>query len=507
MQLKQWVIPPRCEHFTMASCEAPADLDLIFDPATRLEDQKQVLCASALVQTKEQEIPVRFVNVEAPVLIYKGTTLGSVQFSKPPHVCTVETVTKKAVTRQKLPTVAADKCSIEPPDPLENLDLSQSCLTSEEKDQLKQLLLEFQDIFAAGNQDLGCLPNVRHNIITGDAAPIHQRPYRTPWSLRPVLDEHVDSMLQAKVIRESSSPWGSPVVLAPKRDGSLRFCIDYRRLNAVTKKDTFPLPVISEVLDSLGRAKYFTNMDLMSGYWHVQMEESAIEKTAFVTYKGKYEFCRMPFGLCNGPSTFQRAMQTVLMGLEDNGALIYIDDCLVYSETFEQHLDKLRDVFVRFRKYGLKLKLKKCNFAMNSLHFLGHLVTAEGLKPDPKKVEAVAKMELPKNVKELQRFIGMASYYRRFIKDFAKIARPLFQLLRNDTEFKICQNVCNAIQELKDRLIKAPVLVYPDPRAEMVLETDASGYGLGVVLAQFDNESHKLRPIAYASRVICLRQK
>ena len=272
------------------------------------------------------------------------------------------------------------------------------------------------------------------------------------------------------------------IVLVPKKDGTVCFCIDFRKVNALTLKDQFPLPLISEVLDSLGSAKYFSNLDLASGYWQIRLAEKDIPKTAFVTYSGQYEFTRMPFGLCNAPGTFQRAMQVVLTGLQPQIALAYLDDILIYSSTFENHLKDIKQVLQRFREHNLKIKLKKCHFAQKELHFLGHLITPEGLKPDPDKLRAVDEFKTPKDITNVRQFLGLAGYYRRFIKDFASIARPLFNLLKNDHPFYWDEGCKTAFEVLKLKLQQPPVLKYPDFRKNFVIESDASGIGIGAIL-------------------------
>jgi len=212
----------------------------------------------------------------------------------------------------------------------------------------------------------------------------------------------IADMEKQGVICPSSSPWASPVVLVPKKNGQLRFCIDYRRLNAITKKDIYPLPRIDDTLDQLGKAKYFTSLDLASGYWQVTLDERSRQKSAFTTHCGLYEFVRMPFGLCNAPATFQRLMQVVLAGLDWKSCFVYLDDILIASQTFEEHLKHLREVFCRLRKAMLRLKPKKCHILRTEVQYLGHVVSAEGIRPDPAKVEKVMSYTVPTDVTEVR---------------------------------------------------------------------------------------------------------
>ena len=222
----------------------------------------------------------------------------------------------------------------------------------------------------------------------------------------------VKDMLEKGVIRPSASAWASPIVLVPKRDGSLRFCVDYRKVNSITKKDVYPLPRIDDILDTLSEARYFSTLDLASGFWQIEMDPATREKSAFVTHCGLHEFVRMPFGLCNAPATFQRLMQVVLAGLEWKCCFVYLDDILVCSKTFEEHMEHLRLVFERLRRAGLTLKPKKCCFLREEVQYLGHVISKRGILPDPEKTQKVREFPIPTDVTRVRQFVGLASYYR-----------------------------------------------------------------------------------------------
>ena len=326
-------------------------------------------------------------------------------------------------------------------------------------------------------------------------------PRRTPFALRKKIEEMIQEMLERGVVTYSHSPWASPVVLVAKKDGTTQFCVDYRRLNSITRMDTFPLPRIDDSLDLLANTAYFTTLDLMSGYWQVGMDPESQPKTAFCSHSGLYEFTVMPFGLCNAPATFQRLMETVLAGLARDKCLVYLDDILVMGKNFEEHLSNLREVFGRLRKAGLRLKPGKCHLAKREVAYLGYRVSNRGIIADSSKVTAVKEFPIPGNVKQLRSFLGLASYYRRFIMGFSKIATPLFNLTCKDTKFVWNPQCQDTFDHLKNLLVNAPLLVYPDFTKDFVLETDASGSGLGAVLAQ-EQENGLIAPIAFASRTL-----
>ncbi|CAN2388629.1 Reverse transcriptase (RNA-dependent DNA polymerase), partial [Pristimantis euphronides] len=310
-------------------------------------------------------------------------------------------------------------------------------------------------------------------------------------------------MLQAGIVRESQSPWAAPMVIVKKKDGSLRFCVDYRRLNACTVRDSYPLPWIEESLMALGKAKYFSSLDLASGYWQVPMSEKDREKTAFILPMGLYEFDRMPFGLNNAPGTFQRLMERCLGDFNFEFTLIYLDDIVVYSATFEDHLQKLGQVFKRLKENGLKLKPSKCRLLQREIDYLGHRISEKGIQPSPEKIAAVRDWPKPATIKEVRAFLGLAGYYRRFVKNFARLAEPLHALVRGTARDPKARRVKwgpeqeKSFQALKDTLISPPILAYADYTLPFQLYTDASVQGLGAVLSQ--TQDGKERVIAYAS--------
>jgi transposase InsO family protein len=374
-------------------------------------------------------------------------------------------------------------------------------LTSEQKLEVQAVLCEYLDVFSFPDEPIGRAVGVYHKINTGDALPIRQRAHRVSPTERRIVQEKIEEMLKKDLIQPSESPWSSPILLIRQKD-KIRMCQDYRKLNAVTKKDSYPLPLIADYFDHLQGSTYFSSMDCDSAYHQVSMAREDIEKAAFVTPDGRlWEPKVLTFGLCNAPSTYQRLIDRVLGRLKWNIALVYIDDTIVYSKTFSDHLLHLRLVLEAFRRSKLTLKPTKCTFADNQLEFLGHLVSKDGISVNPKKVAAITEIPTPKTVKEVQSFVSLCSYYRKFIKNFAKIARPLTQLSRSEIPFVWDESTQNAFEELMKRLTEAPVLAYPDesPTTTIDIHTDACGYGIGATLNQ-TLEDGKQHPVAYYSR-------
>ena len=323
---------------------------------------------------------------------------------------------------------------------------------------LNSLLKEFGDVFSKGLHDIGRTNILDFEIHTGNASPIRQKSYRHSPTQKEEIEKQLDEMLKSDIITQSKSPWASPVLLVKKSDGTWRFCIDFRKLNAVTTKDSFPMPNITDLLEQLNGATQFSKLDLASGYWQVEVRSEDREKTAFITPSGLYEFKVLPFGLSNAPSMFNRLMGIVLRE-HQKYATAYLDDIVIFSKNEEEHLIHIKAVLTTLRLAGLKVKGKKCEFFNSEMKFLGHIVSAKGVKTDPATVQAVSEMPLPKDIKTLQSFLGLASYYRRFVKNFSIIAAPLHALLRKDVKFIIGEDENSAFAALKECLQKAPVLI------------------------------------------------
>ena len=331
--------------------------------------------------------------------------------------------------------------------------------------------------------------------------PISKAPYRmAPVELKE-LKEQLQDLLDKGFIRPSVSPWGAPVLFVKKKDGTMRLCIDYRELNQVTIKNKYPLPRIDDLFDQLQGARIFSRIDLKSGYHQIRVKTEDIPKSAFRTRYGHYEFLVMPFGLTNAPAVFMDLMNRIFRPLLDICVIVFIDDILVYSKTEEQHEQHLRDVLQILRNNQLYAKLSKCDFWLKSIAFLGHVVSEGGVSVDPAKVQSIMEWKQPKTVTEVRSFLGLAGYYRKFVQDFSKIALPLTQLTRKNEKFDWNEEREKSFQELKKRLVSAPLLVLPNNKDPYTIFSDASKNGLGCVLMQNG------RVIAYASRQLRPHEK
>jgi len=372
--------------------------------------------------------------------------------------------------------------------------------SEEEKVAVAELIKEYQDVFSKTNEDLGLTNICEHAIDTGDAKPIKQPPRRTPRAFAGEEDAAIEKLLKQGSIRPSTSPWSSPVVLVRKKDGSVRPCIDYRLVNAVTHKDAYPLPRTQDCLDAVAGASIFSTLDITSAYNQVPVKKEDVQKTAFVTKKGLFEFTTMPFGLCNAPATFQRLMEICLRGLAWVICLIYLDDCIVYARDFLDHLARLKLVFQRIRLAGLKLKPSKCHLLKSKVTFLGHVVSEEGVLPNPQNTEKVMKWPVPKTVTEVRSFLGLVNYYRRFVRGHSEIVRPLVNLVKKNESFQWTEACTEAFEKLKKILVSPDVMAHPLDDGMYILDTDACDVSIGAVLSQVQHG--KERVIAYGSKTL-----
>eukprot|EP00731_Ephydatia_muelleri_P007275 Em0003g1523a len=425
------IIPPRSEVLTFATTSADVRGTWLVDEQTT-KNNVAVRVARAIVHPQDSKVPVCLLNPrDVPVTMYKGMTIGEIEELRSndvpvDNVQKANTVTKLDPKKRQMLLSLAETIGAH--------------VSKEEQVQFSNLLLEYGDIFASSSTDLGRTGALKHCIKTGDSNPISQPVRRLPPHRKEQVNKLLHEMQENDIIHPSSSPWASPIVLVQKKDGSVRFCIDYRKLNAVTTKDAYPLPRIDDTLDTLCGSKWFSTLDLLSGYWQVEMSPEDRHKTAFCTPQGLFEFKVMPFGLCNAPATFQRLMDLVLAGVD-------------------------------------------------------------GLQVDPDKVGKVASWPVPQSAQQVQQFLGFANYYRRFIQGFAEVAKPLHRLTEHAVNFSWTAECQEAFENLRSRLTRAPILAFPDYTLPFVLDTDASDLGIGAVLSQVSSLGQE-QVVAYGSRLL-----
>src|SRR3954462_4413005 len=374
-------------------------------------------------------------------------------------------------------------------------------ITTNEKDpQIQHLLQEFKDIFPEELPlELPPKCDIDHRIkLETGSTPPWQPIYRMSPLELDALRKELDKLLKNGSIEPSLSPYGAPVIFIKKKDGELRMCIDYRALNAITIKNRFPIPLIDDLTDQLHGAQIFTKINLRSGYNQIRIHEDDIEKTTFRTHYGHFQYKVMPFGLTNAPTTFQALVQDILCPLLDKCIIVYIDDILVYSKNDTDHQEHLRQVLALLRKHQLYGKTTKCEFFKTTVEYLGHVISVQGITTDPKKVETIKAWPAPTNLKELQSFLGMCNYYRRFVPHYSAVATPLTDLTHKDVPYTWTDRTEKAFQELKALMSQTPVLCIPDPTLPFTVTTDASDFALGGVLTQ--DQGHGPQPVAFISR-------
>ncbi|KAJ6846282.1 uncharacterized protein M6B38_279565 [Iris pallida] len=386
---------------------------------------------------------------------------------------------------------------------LEKFELPVQAMLQESIEQsFPKIVEEFKDVFP---EELPGLPPDRAVEFSIDlileAAPIAKKIYPMNKEELAELNKQIKELLAKGFIQPNASPWGAPVLIVKKKDGTLRLVIDYRALNEVTIKNKYPLPRIDQLFDQLGEARVFSKIDLRSGYHQVNVKKEDVPKTAFRTRYGHYEFLVMPFGLTNAPAIFMDLMNRVFYQYLDKFVIVFIDDILIYSKNEEEHEKHLRIVLQTLREEQLYAKLNKCEFWLDQIPFLGHIISGEDISVDPKKVEAVKPWPTPKSVAEIRSFLGLAGYYRRFVEIFSRIAEPLTRLTRKEEKFNWTEKCQRAFDELKKRLISAPVLALPSGSGGYEIYSDTSGKGLGCVLIQH------CRVIAYASRQLKIHER
>lgn len=379
--------------------------------------------------------------------------------------------------------------------------------------ELKPIIQNNSNLFLEPNEKLTYTTRVKAEINTNTDSPIYCKSYPYPVALKDEIEKQIKQLLNDEIIRPSRSPYNAPVWIVPKKmdnsgEKKFRMVIDYRKLNAVTIPDRYPIPDIQEIISNIGENAYFSLLDLKSGFHQIPLKNSDIEKTSFSINGGKYEFLRLPFGLKNAPSIFQRTLDDILREHIGKQCYVYIDDIIILGKSKEEHLKNINSVFHTLSKANMKVQLDKCEFFKKEVEFLGFIISSEGIKTNPKKVEAIKQMPEPKTLKELRSFLGLTGHYRKFILDYAKLAKPLTALLRGEggrvsknqsknVKILVDELEKDAFQKLKNTLVSQDVILnYPDFKKAFELTTDASKFAIGAVLSQED------KPIAFLSRTL-----
>ena len=414
--------------------------------------------------------------------------------SWPASKCNTATRETVAVSRIEL---EGDDCWKSAPHVKEVYQRSVERLTESESEVMKNLLLEYEDVFARHDIDLGSYTTTTHRIHMGDAAPIRMRMRRTPLGFQKEEETLLQSMLEQGIVQPSESEWAAAPVIVRKRCGGLRYCVDFRKLNSVTRKDAFPIALIEECLDHLEGNTYFSTLDMASGYWQINIEPEDRHKTAFITRYGLFKHVRMAQGLCNAPATYHRAMNRILKGMVWKNVFAYLDDVIVLGKTFQDHIDNLRETLDRFRTHKTKLKPRKCALFQQEVEFLGRKVGLDSVSITHSKIETVLIWPVPRNNTEVESFLGFVNYHRDFIPDFAEKASSLYELTGLGTTFNWSSNQQEAFEILNKYMITAPVLAYPNSHDTFILDTDASNVAVGAELLQIPDGVE--RTIAYGS--------
>ena len=499
------VIPARCE-VHVAVTTAIAGLCLLTHSS-----RSQVVSLASGVADVRSNVPfrVRLLNPsDRSITLSKGMVVGSAS-RRPQRIITVDPGVETLITQADEacdPTSPMEQTEPPPPTSWKD-DVRLDHLELEERQAVLRMLEPHHKMW---DGHLGTVVATSHRIeVTAGSKPVHCQPYRAGSRARSAEKEEIDRMLAEHVIEPATCEWASPIVLVPKPDGSLRFCVDYRRLNAITVPDTYPLPRMDECIDSLGDAVVFTTLDCNSGYWQIPVHPEDRDKTTFTSHYGIYRFLRLPFGLRNAPATFQRAIDIILSGVKWKTCLVYLDDVIVFSPSRQAHLAHVNEALTLLGNSGLSLKLKKCHFFSDTVDYLGHVIRPGRLGVAEKNTTALRTAPLPRTQTELRSFLGLCNVYRRFVPHFSTLAAPLNALLCKGMPPQlgpIPQDGVTAFNTLRDRLLSPPVLALPRAKGQIWLDTDASDGQLGCCLLQLQPDGKPL-PLGYWSRTLNSAEK
>jgi len=496
---RQLRIPANSGKFFWIKFNSPEKVEVVLEGASTLPEGVHLVDSVTMARPA---LSVCIMNVNPhSVTLQRGTVLG--------YVSTIEDMwsqdelvdglLKQPLVPKITPTLRKLASTEIPSHLIKLYDDSSKSLGAEEQQQLRHLLIDYQDVFAQDDFNLGNFTEILHKIDTGDSRPIRQRMRRTPLGFENEEEKHLQSMLSHGVIQPSQSDWASAPVLIRKQDGTVRYCIDYRALNSATVKDAFPLPRIEECIDMLHGTEYFCTLDLASGYWQLSVDPSDRHKTAFITRYGLFEHVRMGFGLCNAPATFQRAMNLVLQGLLWKKVICYLDDVITLGTSIADSFCSLTTVLDRMRQYNLKLKPRKCKLFLRSVEFLGRVVDNTGRNITDGKMESIRSWAVPKDKRELEGYLGFMNYHREFIPNFAGVSACLYEKT-GKAEFGWGPEQQLAFEELKRGAMHSTTLIYPNSEEMFILDTDASDVAVGAVLLQ--ERLGVEYPVYFASKVL-----
>lgn len=487
------VIPPRAEVITPAYVEFKGSVNGAGNWATKTcQITDHVHAASVLLPNRVVGVPIRLLNAgNSPVTLAASTVVTTADFvTVEPHdrdtVSHVSTVDKASAIAEMVSQV-------------------HESVPEDVRADLSRVLHNFAGAFSFDDLDIGHATAARHSIDVGDAQPVRQRLRRQPPAHQAVIETHVKDMLRQGIIEPTQSPWAANLVVVRKKSGDFRCCIDFRGLNNVTRKDAYCLPRIDACLDALSGAVWFSTFDLRNSYYQIELDEDARDKTSFICRGGQFRYLRMPMGLCNSGATFQRLVDVTLSGLAYDVCLAYIDDIIVFSKTLTEHLSRLESVLSRLQAGGLKIKPSKSFLLRRSVGFLGHLISDQGISAHPEKTEQITEWATPRCVRDVRAFVGITSYYRKFVKNYAEIASPLTALTAKNRVFQWTQDCEDAFQELKQALTGPPVLAMPTDHDQYILDADSSDFAIGAVLSQIQGGQERV--IVYASRHLSPREQ
>jgi Reverse transcriptase (RNA-dependent DNA polymerase)/RNase H-like domain found in reverse transcriptase len=447
---------------------------------------RALMVARTLVRAPSDCYPCRVMNpTSRTISLAKGTTIGTIA----PVTPELQSPISKQTSGKAGLSIEQQRNALEE----KEISLTDTALVGKDLDSLIELLYRNIDIMATTVAELPGTNVMLHRINTGTNPPVRKRAYRHSPADKAEISRQTQEMLDAGIIEESDTPWCSPVLLVTKKDGSKRFVVDFRGVNAATALTSWPLPTLDEVLDVVADQKptLWTSLDLRSGYWHTGLDPETADRTGFQTHDGKFVFKRLPFGLCGAPGFFQMVMQKVLRELTSTAVLIYLDDILVMGKTPTDMFQKLDEVFQRFRSANLRIHPAKCHWAVSKVKFLGHVFDERGISVDESKFSFIKHVPVPDTARKVRSFLGLGNYYRRFVKGFSQISAPLRQLLKTNVPFQWNKDYQHAFEQLKTALITAPILSLPDFSRGFVMTTDASYRGIGYILGQRDDNGRE----------------